>query len=109
MILDHQGNPLSSEKSFSNYNYDFSFMHSGFNVAGVDVSPLKAYQHGIVYSCIRVLAESIGQLTSTALQTHGERQRARSKPQNVIGINANAKRLHDLARAAGNDCYSSES
>ncbi|EOV0050794.1 phage portal protein [Vibrio parahaemolyticus] len=62
MILDHQGNPLSSEKSFSNYNYDFSFMHSGFHVAGVDVSPLKAYQHGIVYSCIRVLAESIGQL-----------------------------------------------
>ncbi|MFM2580633.1 phage portal protein [Vibrio fortis] len=62
MILDHTGNPFQAEKSFSNFNYDFNFMHSSLDVAGIKVSPLAAYQHGIVYSCIRVLAESVGQL-----------------------------------------------
>lgn len=61
MLIDKNGNPISS-KSFQNYSHSFSFMHSAFQTAGVTVSPLTAYQHSTVYSCIRVLAEAVGQL-----------------------------------------------
>jgi HK97 family phage portal protein len=59
-ILDSDGVPFK-QKSFSNYNYDFNFAGS-INIGGVDVNARSAFQHSIVYSCIRVLAESIGQL-----------------------------------------------
>ncbi|CED59843.1 phage portal protein [Moritella viscosa] len=62
MILDKSGNLLTSEKSFSNFSNDFSFMYGAQTIAGIDVSPASAHKHAIVYACIRALSESIGQL-----------------------------------------------
>lgn len=81
MILDKSGNPIQSEKSFSNVYNDFGFMWGSQNIAGVDVSPLSAHKHAIVYSCIRALSESIGQLP-VRLYTLDEQGKRTQAPRN---------------------------
>lgn len=49
--------------------------------AGVNVSPERAMQHAAVYSCVRVIAESIGQLPlHVFVQTGRERRKATDHP-----------------------------
>jgi len=73
-ILDSSGVPFGS-----NYAQSLNYISTHHNVGGVSVNSTTAYQHSIVYACIRVLAESVGQLPVNLFEIGDDGSRTKTR------------------------------